>query len=131
MFNGALDIFDLYESVISSLEFRLSEALSKAAKLDAPNIHDFAQAIVSEAAHQRERWGTKDDAGKSPEDWLWLIAFLATKATQAMRYGDYEKYLHHIITCAAACCNWHANATGKNIEMKAGASGPVDSIPKS
>lgn len=89
-------------------------------RLNSPEIHDFADAIVREAAHQRERWGTDHDSGKEPEDWLWLVAFLATKAAQAHRYDDTEKYLHHIITAAAACCNWHAHACGDNSEMRAG-----------
>lgn len=91
------------------------------AKLNAPELHDFAQAVVLEAAHQRERWGNEHDEGKTAEDWMWLVAYLSTKATQAARYGDAEKYLHHIITCAAACNNWHASASGANNEMRAGA----------
>lgn len=85
-----------------------------------PEIHDFLLATQREAVHQRERWGTDHDGGKEPEDWLWLVAYLATKATQANRYGDADKYLHHIITCAAACLNWHANANGDNAEMRPG-----------
>lgn len=90
--------------------------------LSTPEIHDFMIAVEREAAHQRERWGNKHDDGKTPEDWLWLIAYLATKAAQASRYRDSDKYLHHIITCAAAACNWHANATGASTAMRAGAS---------
>lgn len=90
------------------------------AKLNAPELIDFREAIVLEAAHQRERWGTEHDEGKTAEDWMWLVAFLSTKATQANRYGDAEKYLHHIITCAAACANWHAHASGANTVMRPG-----------
>jgi len=88
--------------------------------LNTPEIHDFHKAITLEAAHQRKRWGIKHDEGKSADEWLWLVAFLATKATQADRYGDRKKYLHHIITAAAACCNWHANVMGQNTEMRPG-----------
>lgn len=95
-------------------------ALAAEAKLNAPELHSFRDAVVLEAAHQRERWGSDHDAGKTPEDWMWVVAYLSTKATQAHRYGDREKYLHHIITCAAACANWHAAATGENTAMRPG-----------
>lgn len=92
--------------------------------IDTPEIHDFIGGAVSEAQHQRSRWGTEHDEGKSPSDWLWLVAYLATKATQAERYGDHDRYLHHIITCAAACANWHAHANGDDCSMKPGAPTP-------
>lgn len=107
------------------IESLLAEVTRLDARLNSPEIHDFADAIVREAAHQREQWGTEHDEGKSPSDWLWLVAYLATKATQAERYDDQEKYLHHIIAAAAACCNWHAAASGMNTEMKPGAPEPV------
>lgn len=87
---------------------------------DSPEIRDFICAIQREAEHQRARWGSEHDAGKAPEDWLWLVAYLATKATQAHRYNDHDKYLHHIITCAAVCLNWHANASGADTRMRPG-----------
>ena len=93
---------------------------AKAEVLNHPEISNFVKGVIIEAQHQRERWGSEHDGGKSPEDWLWLIAYLATKATQANRYGDQEKYLHHIITAAAACANWHANVTGSDSSMRPG-----------
>jgi hypothetical protein len=86
-----------------------------------PEVHDFVQAVEREALHQRQRWSTEHDGGKQPEDWLWLVAYLATKAVMSHRYSDREKYLHHIVTTAAACCNWHANASGVHRAMRAGA----------
>lgn len=97
-----------------------ARALAAEAKLNAPELHSFRDAVVLEAAHQRQRWGTDHDEGKDVDDWLWLVAYLATKASQAHRYGDGEKCLHHIITCAAACANWHANTSGQNFEMRPG-----------
>lgn len=88
--------------------------------INSPEIHDFVEAVKREAAHQRERWGSEHDEGKTAEDWLWLVAYLSTKATQASRYSDRDKYLHHIITCAAACLNWHANAAGTDSAMRPG-----------
>lgn len=79
-------------------------------KLNSPEIFVFLEAVQREAAHQREKWGPDHDKEKSPEDWLWLIARVVTKATQAERYGEPKKYLHHIITTAACALNWHASA---------------------
>lgn len=75
--------------------------------LERPHIKDFLEAAQIEAAHQTARWGEDHDTGKSPEDWLWVVAYLTTKAIQAQRYGDHAQYMHHIITTAAACANWH------------------------
>lgn len=83
------------------------------AQLNAPELQDFVAGAVREAAHQRRRWPEGHDAGKTPEDWLWLVAHLATKAVSAYRYGDRAKYVHHIVTTAAACANWHAHETGE------------------
>lgn len=96
--------------------------------INTPELENFSEAIRLEALHQRERWGSDHDDGKEPADWLWLVAYLATKATQAARYGDHEKYIHHIITCGAACLNWHANATGADTSMRVGPPDPT--IPK-
>lgn len=92
------------KSQVSSLEAKVA---AKDALLNTPELHDFSKAVVLEAAHQRERWGDQHDERKTPEDWLWALSYLATKAVQAIRYGDNEKYLHHIITTAAMCANWH------------------------
>ena len=75
--------------------------------LNTPEIHDFAKAVVLGALHQRERWGSDHDAGKTDADWFWLIGYLAGKALHNPD-GDREKRLHRIITIAAAACNWHA-----------------------
>jgi len=72
-----------------------------------PEIQDFIEGIKLEATHQINRWGKDHDNLKTPEDWLWLLAYLATKASQSSKYKDLKKYKHHIITCAAACLNWH------------------------
>lgn len=50
------------------------------AKLNTPEIVDFASAVVLEAAHQRQRWGSDHDAGKTDADWFWLIGYLSGKA---------------------------------------------------
>lgn len=81
--------------------------------LNTPEISDFVKAVQLEAPHQRERWGSDHDAGKTPQDWFWLIGYLAGKALHSISSGKTEKGLHHIITTAAALCNWHAALLGQ------------------
>lgn len=116
------------------------------ALVNTPELIDFSKAVQLEAAHQRERWGSDHDGGKSPEDWYWLIGYLAGRALghhkeaerlQAQLQAGYqvslvdgtmitnsiayhrEKAVHHTITAAAACANWHAAVVGK-IDMRPG-----------
>lgn len=89
------------------------------AKLNTPELADFSAAVVLEAAHQRERWGTQHDIGKEPSDWFWLVGYLAGKALASQIAGNAEKALHHTISTAAALCNWHSAITG-NTNMQPG-----------
>lgn len=93
---------------------------SSSAKLNAPELHDFAKGAVLEAAHQRHRWGAEQDAGKGPADWFWLIGYLAGKALRAHIDGDVTKALHHTISTAAALNNWHAQILDASKEMRPG-----------
>jgi hypothetical protein len=107
-----------------------SEIVDKAAKYDAintPEINDFIEAVRNEALHQRERWGSEHDAGKTDADWLWLVGFLAGKAIRPDNTP--EKQLHHIITTAAALLNWHAAKIGAHNAMRPGI-GPDAQPPK-
>ena len=81
--------------------------------------------VPLEAAHQRKRWGSKHDAGKTPSDWFWLVGYLAGKALHAHVTGDTKKALHHTISTAAALCNWHAAILGKT-DMRPG----IDMTPE-
>lgn len=90
------------------------------AALNTPELHDFSAGVVSEAQHQRERWGSTHDAGKTPEDWFWLIGYLAGKALHAAKAGDTDKALHHTISTAAALANWHAALAGQHTGMRPG-----------
>lgn len=90
------------------------------AKLNTPELHDFATGVVSEAQHQRARWGSEHDAGKEPQDWFWLLGYLAGKALKAHASGDTEKALHHTISSAAVLANWHASILGASTEMRPG-----------
>jgi hypothetical protein len=82
-------------------------------KLNTPELVSFRDAVVLEAAHQRERWGSAHDDGKQPHDWFWLVGYLAGKALASHIAGNTEKALHHTISTAAALANWHAAILGK------------------
>lgn len=81
--------------------------------INTPQADDFLRAVSIEAEHQRQRWGAEGDAGKSPQDWFWLLGYLGGKALHAHKVCDAEKAEHHIITTAAACANWHLNLMGR------------------
>jgi hypothetical protein len=93
-------------------------------QLNTPHTADFIEAVRVEAAHQRERWGSEHDTGKTEQDWFWLLGYLAGKAIRPDI--DHEKKLHHIITTAAACLNWHAYATGADKAMRPGIEPPKE-----
>lgn len=93
--------------------------------INAPETADFMAAVPLEAAHQRERWGSEHDAGKAPEDWLFLVGHLAGKACAAARTGDDEKARHHTISSAAALANWHAALAGSHSGMRPGIEEPA------
>lgn len=94
------------------------EALEGA--LNTPELHNFSKAVVLEAAHQRERWGSDHDAGKATEDWFWLVGYLAGKALNAAKNGDDRKAKHHTISTAAALANWHAALNDDDHRMRPG-----------
>lgn len=98
------------ENVAGWLDELLAEIRRLDGLLNSPEILDFLEAVKREAAHQVARHGAAHDRDKTPDDWLWLIAYLVTKAAQAHRYGDRDRYLHHIVTAAAALGNWHRYA---------------------
>jgi hypothetical protein len=93
--------------------------------INTPEIGDFIEAIRREALHQRERWGTKHGAGKTDADWFWLIGYLAGKTLHAKTR---DKQLHHIITTAAACLNWHAAKVGAHTAMRPGIDPSTDGV---
>lgn len=110
---------------------RLSELVNT------PELHSFRDGVLLEAVHQRERFDAAHDGGKKPEDWYWLIGNLAGRALAHHKEADRlqaeinddttpavraafeklvahhrEKAVHHTITTAAACANWHAAVLG-------------------
>lgn len=90
------------------------------AQLNTPELHDFSAAVVSEAQHQRHRWGSDHDTGKEPQDWFWLLGYLGGKALKAHASGDTDKALHHTISSAAVLANWHAAISGTATAMRPG-----------
>ncbi|MFD2298363.1 hypothetical protein QRO11_12220 [Paracidovorax citrulli] len=81
--------------------------------INTPQADDFLRAVSTEAEHQRQRWPSEHDEGKTPADWFWLVGYLAGKALHAHAAGNAEKAEHHIITTAAALANWHLAVFGK------------------
>lgn len=117
---------EMWDVEQSGLAIRLADAERELrelrTQLNTPHTTDFLEAVRVEAAHQRERWGVDHDAGKSDPDWFWLIGYLAGKALRPDNTP--EKRLHHIITTAAVCLNWHAHATGVDTRMRPGIEPP-------
>lgn len=114
------------ESLLLSLVVTFQKMQAEIERLEAlintPHINDFFEAVKLEAAHQRERWGVEHDAGKTDADWFWLIGYLAGKAIRPDVTA--EKRLHHIITTAAACLNWHMQKLGVDTRMRPGIAPP-------
>lgn len=110
----------LYEKIVRSIDDAVTLLSEDAAAeierlrglLNAPELYDFGNGVVREAAHQRDRWGATHDAEKQPEDWFWLVGYLTGKALHAVKAGDTDKGLHHCISTAAVLANWHAVISG-------------------
>jgi hypothetical protein len=83
--------------------------------LNTPRTDEFFESVRVEAAHQVERWGSEHDAGKTPQDWFWLLGYLAGKAL-----AKPEKRLHHIVSSAAALLNWFRAETSESTAMRPG-----------
>lgn len=94
----------IFQSLINDLQV---ENMRLVNLINNPHTNSFLDAVRLEAAHQRERWAADHDAAKTDADWYWLIGHLASKAVYRIR----DKQLHHIITTAAACLNWHMART--------------------
>ncbi len=85
-----------------------------------PHIGAWVDEVIAEAAHQRRRWGSEHDEGKEPQDWFWLIGFLAGKCLRAHLDGDTEKARHHTVSTAAALAHWAAGIDGIETVMRPG-----------
>jgi hypothetical protein len=85
-----------------------------------PYIGAWTDEVLIEAAHQRERWGSDHDRGKEPEDWFWLVGYLAGKALAAHRAGNASKAHHHTVSTAAVLAHWAASIGGRENVMRPG-----------
>lgn len=74
--------------------------------LSRPEIDEFYDGVVLEAAHQRQRWGDAHDRSKSAENWFWLVGYLSGKALRSAIEGDQNKARHHTISSGAALFQW-------------------------
>lgn len=97
-----------------------SEVARLKALINRPYIGAWADEIIIEAAHQRERWGAEHDVGKRPEDWFWLIGYLAGKALASHKDGDLEKAHHHTVSTAAVLAHWAAAIDGNENAFRPG-----------
>lgn len=95
---------------------KLEQAIGENARLreliGRPYIGAWADEIIVEAAHQRDRWGADHDHGKQPEDWFWLVGYLAGKCLAAYKAGDQSKARHHTVSTAAVLAHWAAAIDG-------------------
>lgn len=66
-----------------------------------PETWNFANGVVSEAAHQEQRWGKETDEGKGPNDWVFLVGYLMGKALEAHKQGDPDRVRHHCVAAGA------------------------------
>jgi hypothetical protein len=130
----------LTQEEFDRLTAEAAEGRRLTALVNTPELLDFMKAVPLEAVHQVERFGSEHDNRKTPEDWFWLIGYLAGRALahhkEAERLAaisndiarDFredqiahhrEKAVHHCITTAAACANWHLAVVGK-VSMRPG-----------
>lgn len=82
------------------------------ALISRPYVGAWLDEILIEAAHQRDRWGNNHDQRKQPEDWFWLIGYLAGKALAAHKAGDDAKARHHTVSTGAVLAHWAAAIDG-------------------
>ena len=84
-----------------------AEIIRMESLLNTPIYTPFLKAAEHEAAHQIHRWGREHDSFKEPQEWFWLVGYLAGKALRAHIDRDVAKALHHTISSAAVLCHWH------------------------
>lgn len=92
--------------------------------IDTPHTADFMGAVPLEAAHQIKRWGVEHDDGKAPEDWFWVVGYLAGKALHHAKAGNVEKAKHHTISTAAVMLNWFRRLSGDDQTFRPGIAEP-------
>lgn len=94
------------DDLIERLEKAEAEVERLRALIGRPYVGAWKDAVVIEAAHQRERWGGDHDARKEPADWFWTLGYLAGKALAAHARGDLDKAAHHTVSSGAVLAHW-------------------------
>lgn len=117
--NKLADRLDALQTQIAPL---LAELARLQAMINSPITLEYLRGTANEIVHQVERWGTVHDRAKEPQDWFWLVGYLAGKALAAHLAGNTEKALHHTISTGAALGNWHAHIRLGTSEMQPGSS---------
>ena len=117
-------IYTAPSAALAEVERLRAQVAALERALNTPELHDFSRGVVTEAQHQRVRWGRTHDAGKTNADWFWLVGYLAGKALSAATTGNTDKALHHTISTAAALANWHAALNGDYNSMRPGIAPP-------
>jgi hypothetical protein len=126
--------------VVEEKEKLRSELNALRKLLDTPEVEDFDKAVPLEAAHQVKRWTAEHDAGKTPEDWFWLLGYLSGKALAAARMAKtmtdtgfplkaesfIDKAKHHCISSAAVLRSWHAHLRTGQTAMRPGIDTPKE-----
>jgi hypothetical protein len=120
--DGRTILADIIDVLVTKLDEQSQRAEAAESLLNTPELHDFAKAVVLEAAHQRQRWGSEHDAGKTDADWFWLLGYLGGKALHnpPNDMPPLDAKLHRIIATAAALANWHAAVSGEHTGMRPG-----------
>jgi hypothetical protein len=137
-----------HTALLQQLEQACRERDELRAIVNNPITDQFISGTRNEIAHQVQRWGTVSDRGKEPQDWFWLVGYLAGKAlhhhknTQVQREEverqkaagiecsaleaalayNIEKAKHHTISAAAALGNWWAHISIGGTVMAPGVS---------
>lgn len=78
-------------------------------QINSPVTEEFILGTRNEIVHQVHRYGTVHDRAKEPQEWYFLLGYLAGKILRAQIDGDREKALHHTISSAAMLGNWHTH----------------------
>ncbi len=123
---AAMMIATMTEAAVEAGRMR-EQLRSLQEQINTPELHDFVAGVLLEAAHQRQRWPSAHDAGKTDADWFWLIGYLAGKALHnpPNDMSPEDARLHRIVATAAAAANWHAAKLGLT-DMRPGIDIPME-----
>lgn len=112
-------VIDQLEVLREHLDEQQAEHARLLAIINTPETESFIAGVSREKEHQLQRWGQAHDRNKEPQNWFWLVGYLAGKALHAAVKGDREKALHHTISAAACLAHWHdALKTGERDPSK-------------